>query len=47
MAFAYFIAHAPRGTWPILNGGELAILYCFAFLYIASRGSGTLSVQGR
>ena len=47
MAFAYFLAHAPRGTWPIQNGGEMAILYCFAFLYIASRGSGTLSVQGR
>jgi putative oxidoreductase len=47
MAFAYFLAHAPRGTWPIQNGGELSILYCFAFLYIASRGSGTLSVQGR
>jgi putative oxidoreductase len=44
MAFAYFMAHAPRGTWPIQNGGELAILYCFAFLYIASRGSGSLSV---
>ena len=44
MAFAYFMAHAPRGTWPIQNGGELAILYCFAFLYIASRGSGPLSV---
>ena len=46
MAAAYFIAHAPRGTWPIENQGELAALYCFAFLYIASRGAGMLSVDG-
>ena len=38
MAFAYFMAHAPRGFWPIQNGGELAVIYCFIFLYIASRG---------
>jgi putative oxidoreductase len=44
MAAAYFIAHAPRGPLPILNQGELAMLYCFVFLYIASRGSGRLSV---
>ena len=46
MAAAYFLAHAPRGTWPIENQGELAVLYCFAFLYIAARGAGTLSVDG-
>ena len=46
MAAAYFIAHAPRGTWPIQNQGELAVLYCFAFLYIAARGAGMLSVDG-
>jgi putative oxidoreductase len=40
MAVAYFQAHLPRGVWPIQNGGELAVLYCFLFLYIASRGSG-------
>jgi putative oxidoreductase len=40
MAAAYFIAHAPRGPLPIQNGGELAVLYCFLFLYIASRGAG-------
>lgn len=40
MAVAYFMAHAPNGFWPILNHGELAVLYCFLFLYIASRGSG-------
>jgi putative oxidoreductase len=45
MAVAYFIAHAPRGFWPILNKGEPAVLYCFVFLYIASRGSGALSVE--
>ena len=44
MAFAYFIVHAPRGFWTIHNGGELAVLYCFAFLYIAARGDGVWSV---
>ena len=46
MAVAYFMAHAPGGFWPIVNRGELAVLYCFVFLYIASRGSGRLSVEG-
>jgi putative oxidoreductase len=45
MASAYFIAHAPRGRWPIQNAGELAALYCFAFLYISSRGGGPLSID--
>jgi putative oxidoreductase len=45
MAVAYFMAHAPRGGWPIQNQGELAALYCFVFLYIAARGSGPLSVD--
>jgi len=45
MAFAYFIAHAPRGFWPIANGGELAILYCFLFLYLACAGGGSWSVD--
>jgi putative oxidoreductase len=45
MAAAYFMRAAPRGFWPILNRGELAVLYCFVFLYVASRGSGTLSVD--
>ena len=45
MAVAYFMAHAPNALFPIQNRGELAVLYCFAFLYIASRGSGTLSVD--
>jgi putative oxidoreductase len=45
MAAAYFIAHLPKGFWPIENGGVLAALYCFAFLYIAARGSGVWSVD--
>jgi len=45
MAVAYFQAHLPRGFWPIQNGGELAVLYCFLFLYIAARGSGKWSVR--
>lgn len=42
MAAAYFMAHARRGFWPIENDGELAMLFCFLFLYIATRGSGPL-----
>ena len=45
MAAAYFKVHAPGGFWPIVNGGELAVVYCFVFLYIASHGSGILSVD--
>jgi putative oxidoreductase len=45
MAYAYFTMHQPRGTWPIENGGELAALYCFLFLYIAARGSGIWSID--
>lgn len=45
MAFAYFLAHAPRGFWPILNGGELPVLYCFTFLYFATVGGGVWSVD--
>jgi putative oxidoreductase len=45
MAFAYFIAHFPRGFWPIQNGGEPAVLYCFIFLYMAARGAGAFSVD--
>jgi putative oxidoreductase len=44
MAVAYFMVHQPGGTWPIQNHGELAVLYCFVFLYIAARGSGRFSV---
>jgi putative oxidoreductase len=45
MAVAYFQAHLPRGFWPLLNGGELAALYCFVFLYFSARGSGRWSVD--
>jgi putative oxidoreductase len=45
MAVAYFMMHQPKGTWPIENQGELAVVYCFAFLYIAARGSGAFSVD--
>jgi putative oxidoreductase len=46
MAFAYFLAHAPRTFWPLVNGGELAALYCFLFLYLAFAGGGVWSVDG-
>ena len=45
MAFAYFISHAPRGFYPIINAGELAALYCFVFLYISAAGGGSWSVD--
>src|SRR5437899_6402941 len=45
MAVAYFRDHFPRGFWPILNGGELAVVYCFVFLYLASAGPGPWSVD--
>jgi putative oxidoreductase len=44
MAAAYFMAHQPRGGLPIQNGGELAALFSFLFLYVAARGSGRYSV---
>jgi putative oxidoreductase len=44
MAAAYFMAHLPRGFWPIQNTGELATLYAFLFLYVAARGSGRFSL---
>lgn len=45
MAVAYFTAHAAGGFWPIVNKGELAVLYCFIFLCIAARGSGRFSLD--
>lgn len=47
MAYAYFTAHQHDGVLPIQNGGELAVLYCFAFLLIAFAGAGAFAVQGR
>lgn len=46
MAAAYFYVHAKDGFWPLVNQGEMAVLYCFAFLYMAARGSGRYSVDG-
>jgi putative oxidoreductase len=45
MASAYFLAHAPRGGWPVQNDGELAVLFCFVFLYISARGAGIWSLD--
>jgi putative oxidoreductase len=45
MAVAYFMAHAPQGFHPINNGGELAIMYCFVFLYLAAAGGGPWSID--
>jgi putative oxidoreductase len=45
MAFAYFISHFPRGFYPLLNNGSLAILFCFACLYLATSGGGPYSVD--
>jgi len=45
MAFAYFIEHFPRGFIPLLNRGSLAIMLCFACLYLACVGGGPLSVD--
>ena len=45
MAFAYWSVHGTHALLPIVNGGELAIIYCFLFLFIAARGSGIFSVD--
>jgi putative oxidoreductase len=45
MAFAYWLAHGTKALLPVMNGGELAALYCFVFLYISARGAGTWSVE--
>jgi putative oxidoreductase len=45
MAFAYFIGHFPKAFWPVLNGGDAAVLYCFVFLYLAAAGAGPWSVD--
>ncbi|MGR3628592.1 MAG: DoxX family protein [Sulfitobacter sp.] len=47
MAVAYFIAHMPQGFFPMLNGGELAALYSFGFLYLAAAGPGPWSVDAK
>lgn len=45
MAFAYWISHAPRNIYPLLNGGDAPILYCFFFLYLACAGGGAWSLD--
>src|SRR5690349_11906561 len=45
MAVAYFMVHAPRGFFPMLNGGDAAILYCFVFLYLFVAGGGAWSLD--
>jgi len=45
MAVAYFMSHAPRSFWPVLNGGEPAVLFCFVFLYLAAAGPGPWSLD--
>ncbi len=45
MAFAYFLAHAPKGFFPALNGGDAAILFCFGFLYLVFAGAGPVSLD--
>ena len=45
MAVAYFMGHAPHGLFPLLNHGEAAILYCFAFLYLCAAGAGPWSLD--
>lgn len=47
MAVAYFMVHAPQGFFPVLNGGELAIIYSFAFLYFAAAGAGPWSLDAK
>lgn len=47
MAVAYFTQHLPHGLWPIENHGELPVLFCFVFLYIATRGAGIWSLDRR
>ena len=45
MAFAYFIGHAPKGFFPLINGGTLAIMFCFACLYLSTSGGGPISID--
>ena len=47
MAFAYWLAHAPQGAFPVGNGGDAAILFCFVFLLLVTTGSGAFSLDNR
>ena len=46
MAVAYFMSHGSKGFWPLLNRGELAIMYCWFFLFVAAHGAGIWSLDG-
>lgn len=46
MAVGYWMAHGLKGVLPIMNGGELAVMFCFAFLFISAKGAGTWSIDG-
>ncbi|NOT45279.1 MAG: DoxX family protein [Acidobacteria bacterium] len=46
MAVAYFMVHQPQGALPVMNQGIPAVLFCFAFLYVATRGAGAMSIDG-
>ncbi|HEY0149908.1 MAG TPA: DoxX family protein [Allosphingosinicella sp.] len=46
MAAAYFMGHATQGFFPVLNGGETAIMFCFAFFYLIFAGPGAWSLDG-
>lgn len=45
MLVAYFMAHLPQGFWPVQNGGELALLYAFIFMFLAASGPGAFSID--
>ena len=45
MAYAYFTAHQPKALWPIDNGGELTVLYCFAFFLLVFTGGGSIALD--
>ena len=47
MAFAYWIGHAPKGFYPLLNGGEPALLFCFIFFYLFFAGPGSFALDNR
>ena len=45
MGSGYFIQHFPMGGWPVQNGGELAVLFCFAYMYMSTQGAGIWSID--
>jgi putative oxidoreductase len=45
MAFGYFLVHAPKSFFPLLNGGDAAVLYCFIFIYLFAAGGGAWSLD--